>query len=82
MNPPLRQVLHMDIRESLVQSDKHGFISDCVDIPTGKTDEDIKEMNSSIGEAEGCCLKVIVGKNEGEQGKEQGTNQGGGDMVR
>lgn len=43
MNPPLRQVLHVDVCYPLVRNDKSGFLSDCVEDVVEEAKEEVME---------------------------------------
>jgi hypothetical protein len=72
-NPPLRQVLHIDVSDSLVWNDKSSFIPGFSDLPIEKIDKDIRTMAENVLQAG----NDVTGD---EQGEKQGTNQGGSSM--
>ena len=41
-NPPLRQVLQIDVINSSVQNDESGFITGLDDVPAEEMDEDVR----------------------------------------
>jgi len=80
MNPPLRQVLHTNILEPLVQNDESGFITDHIEVTTEGASYGIEELNEDV-EREGEHVEESVAEQDNRvQGEEQGTNQGGGEM--
>ena len=55
-NPPSRQVLHMDIADSLVQNDESSFMTGGVDITTEETSEDVAAMDEDCSQEEECFV--------------------------
>ena len=72
-NPPLRQVLQIDIINSSVWNDKSGFITGLDDAPAEEMDEDVREMAEDV-------LQMDNDAPRDEQMGKQGTNQGGGSI--
>jgi len=70
VNPPLRQVLQMDVFDPLVRNDKSSFISGFGDMQIEDVDESVTAMVEDVVHAEGD----VPGDKQGEK---QGTNQGG-----
>jgi len=70
VNPPLRQVLHSDIPNSLVQNDKSKFIAGYKDDVTKKTEEHITETDKEHMQIKETLMKkedkVVKGNTLGE----------------
>jgi len=69
-NPPLRQVLQVDVCDSLVRNDESRFLTGFYDMWIEDTDEDIMAMAEGVSWVENNVP-------DDEQGERQGTNLGG-----
>ena len=80
MNPPLRQVLHMDVSDSLVQDDKSSSILDHISNTPEGTKSDVNKANEYVTWTTTHCEGKNREQDERAQGEMLGTIQGGGSI--